>query len=237
MDASSAPDRAAARVASELRPQVFGRTPPDRIREPVVEPAWPGQRVIAGIDGDAVALFADGVAIDDQERICWHLAHQVEASADAAVVDGYLTKQVADDDGGVYTGTDALPSTGKLIAQSMVGIRRNRADEAAQAREAEVAARTFTRDDPVNLVVTDLLWLDGQSLLDVPLLERLRLLDSLFSGDELVRPGIFVRPPLATWIGSWRAQGFTAVTFKEANSRYQSGATAMDWATGAMPRR
>ena len=237
MDASSAPDRVAARIASELRPQVFGRTAPDRIREPVVEPAWPGQRLIAGVDGDAVTLFADGVPLEGQERICWHLAHQVEASADGVVVDGYLTKQVADDDGGVYTGTDALPSTGKLIAQSMVGIRRNRADEAAQAREADVAARTFTRDDPVNLVVTDLLWIDGQSLLDVPLMERLRLLDSLFPGDELVRPGIYVRPPLATWIGSWRAQGFTAITFKEANSRYVSGATADDWATGAMPRR
>jgi hypothetical protein len=237
MDASTASDGAAARVASELRPQVFGRTGPDRIREPVVEPAWPGQRLIAGVDGDAAVLFADGVAVPGQERICWHLAHQLGASADSVVVDGYLTKQVADDDGGIYTGTDALPSTGKLIAQSMVGVRRNRADEAAEAREAELAARTFTRDDPVNLVVTDLLWLDGQSLLDVPLLERLRLLDSLLPGDELVRPGVFVRPPLATWIGSWRAQGFTGITFKEANSRYQSGATAADWATSAMPRR
>jgi hypothetical protein len=39
------------------------------------------------------------------------------------------------------------------------------------------------------------------------------------------------------WIGSWRAQGFRAMTFKAANSRYHPGETANDWTQADMPRR
>ena len=197
------------RLARALRPQTFGRTSVDRIREPVVEPFWPGQRVIVGFAGETALVLADGAPVDAQERIAWHLVDQLGRAADGAVLDGTLTKQSVEDSVGIYTGPDDLPSTGKLIAQSMVGTRRNRTEELAKEQEAALAARTFADTDVVNLVVTDLLWLDGQSLLDVPLLERKRLLESILPGDDLVRPGVFVRPPIATWIGSWRAQGFT----------------------------
>ena len=227
----------AIRLARDVRPQAFGRRGPDRILEPVVEPAWPGQRVIIGVDGPDASLFVDGEVVDGHDDIRGHLARQLAATADAAILDGYLTKQIVNEDAVIYTGPDDLPSTGSLIAQSMIGTRRNRAEEAAKAREADVAARSFDEDDPVNLVVVDLLWLDGDWLLDVPLLERKRILESILPGDDLVRAGLYVRPPIQTWIGSWRAQGFTGVTFKEANSRYVSGAVAGDWASSSMPRR
>jgi hypothetical protein len=226
----------AIRLARDVRPQAFGRSGPERIKEPVVEPAWPGQRVIVGVAGGDVAVFSEGERVEGQDGICDHLASQLRRSADGAILDGYLTKQVVNEDAVIYTGED-LPSTGSLIAQSMVGIRRNRTEEAAKAREAEVAARTFEEDDPVNLVVVDLLWLDGDWLVDIPLLERKRVLEAILPGDDLVRPGLYVRPPIQTWIGSWRAQGFTGVTFKEANSRYRSGSVAKDWTSSSMPRR
>ena len=104
-------------------------------------------------------------------------------------------------------------------------------------REAEAAARQFQDDDAINLVVTDLLWLDGEWLLDVPLLERRRVLDSILRAGALVRPGLFVRHPINSWVGSWRAQGFYALTFKAANSRYRPGETADDWTLSDLPRR
>ena len=230
-------DHEAHRLARDLRPQTFGRMAPDRIAEPVVEPAWPGQRVIVAVAGDAVTLLEDGDDVAGHEDIRGHLAGQLARTVDAAILDGVLTKQIVNEDAVIYTGPDDLPSTGKLIAQSMIGVRRNRAEEAAEAREAELAARTFDEDDPVNLVITDLLWLDGEWLVDVPLLERKRVLESILPGDDLVRAGLYVRPPVQTWLGSWRAQGFTGVTFKEANSRYRSGSVARDWASSSLPRR
>ena len=86
-------------------------------------------------------------------------------------------------------------------------------------------------------VAIDMLWLDGEPLFDVPLLERKRLLESVLAETDLIRVGQYVRPPIDTWIGSWRALGFSGMTFKAANGRYRPGTTAKDWATASMPRR
>ena len=79
---------------------------------------------------------------------------------------------------------------------SMVGLRRNRATDIDQAQGGRLADATFDPDDSVSLVVTDLLWLDETSLLDVPLLERRRLLEGVSSSPTSVRIGAFVRPPI-----------------------------------------
>jgi ATP-dependent DNA ligase len=86
-------------------------------------------------------------------------------------------------------------------------------------------------------VAIDLLWLDGESLLDVPLLERRRLLESVVAESDLVRRGVFVRPPIDAWLGSWRALGFNGLSYKAANSRYQPGVASAEWVTVPMPRR
>lgn len=226
-------------LARTLRPQAYGKRAADRIREPVVEPQWPGLRVLAAVRADDVVLFDDGEPIDGHDDIRHHLATMLAPVTDGVVLDGYLTKQVVTDTG-IYTGFDEYESAGRLVAQSMVGrlaMGQNRTEAAIKRLESATAERTFAPDDLVNLVLTDLLWLDGEWLLGVPLLERKRLLDSLIRGTELVRTGVYVRPPIATWVGSWRAQGFPGLTFKEANSRYRCGERTDEWAMSSMPRR
>ena len=100
---------------------------------------------------------------------------------------------------------------------------RNRAKAPIKLKEDALEAHTFEADDDVAFVAIDLLWLDDISLLDVPLLERRRLLDGVLIESDVVRRGAYVRPPIATWLGSWRSQGFGGVTYKAANSRYLRG--------------
>ena len=104
-----------------------------------------------------------------------------------------------------------------------------------EERERERQARTFGPTDVVALVAIDLLWLDGQPLFDVPLLERKRLLESVAGRVRLIRRGQFVRPPIDTWIGSWRAARLRrAITFKSANGATVPGPRPPT--TGRSPR-
>ena len=54
---------------------------------------------------------------------------------------------------------------------------------------------------------------------------------------ELVRWTPFVREPLGSFLASWRAQGFGALAYKSANSRYTPGIPNQAWATASIPRR
>ena len=128
------------------------------------------------------------------------------------------------------TGQAHRPVDGRHPART--GRPRRPSTSSASARRA-----TFGPDDIVAFVAVDLLWLDGESLLDVPLLERKRLL-------EAVARRVEPRPPRrrssgrrsSTWVSSWRALGFAGLTYKAANSRYRPGGVKDDWATSAMPR-
>ena len=51
---------------------------------------------------------------------------------------------------------------------------------------------------------------------------------------DVVRSGPFVRPPIDPWVGSWKAQGFTGLTYKAANSRYLPGAAKNPTRVAAM---
>jgi hypothetical protein len=98
---------------------------------------------------------------------------------------------------------------------------------------ARARRRTFGPTDVVALVAIDLLWLDGQPLFDVPLLERKRLLESASDRSDVIRRGQFIRPPIDTWMGSWRALGFSSITFKTATG---DTAPARRPTTGRSPR-
>jgi ATP-dependent DNA ligase len=223
-------------VLSDLRPQSFSDSNPSTIHEPLVEPLWAGVRVLAAIDdADVTVVDETGGAIEEHPAIAAALA---EASlAERLVVDGYLTKMTVRDGGGVYVAMDDLPSASQLASRPILGIRRTRAEEVTKAMEAAQIARTFGPDDEISFVAVDLLWLDGEFLLEIPLLERRRILESVLGESELIRRGVFVRPPLDAWIGSWRALGFTGISLKGANSRYRPGLVSDEWASAPMPRR
>ncbi len=223
-------------VLGRLRPQPFGAGRPDRVVDPLIEPMWSGLRALASIDGADVALADEtGEPIGDHADVVEALAES--AAAERLVIDGFLTRLPDRDGSGVYVALDDLPTSSQLAGRSLMGIRRTRVDEVARAKEAARAARSFGPEDVVTFVAIDLLWLDGESLLDVPLLERRRVLESVLVESDLVRRGVFVRHPIDAWIGSWRALGFTELTFKAANSRYRPGTASDEWVSIPMPRR
>ena len=230
-------DDDAIQLARELRLQSFGAGRSDRIADAVVEPLWSGLRVIAAAQGDQGALLQDGEEVTGHEELARALAKAVASTASGVILDAYVTKQISGEDTGLRPGIMPMPSVGKLLTRALVGGRVLDRAQQAEDDKAERAAQRFAEDDPVNLVAVDLLWLDGEWLLDVPLLERKRLLASVLPGDPIVRASMYVRPPIETWIGSWRAMGFRGIAFKGANSRYRPGEVAPDWITTPMPRR
>jgi hypothetical protein len=225
-------------VAAALRPQEYGRGRADQIPDPILEPLWYGLRVIASADETEVTLAdEEGEPVPDHPDINEALRLATRSAPDGVVVDGYITKMTFEREAELVPFGAEMPSTGQIISKMLFGARRNRSQEAIKRLEAQEAARQFEPGEVANLVVTDLLWLEGASLLDVPLMERKRLLDAIVLGSTLVRPGVHVRPPIDRWIGSWRTQGFPGITFKAANSRYRPGAVSEEWATSPMPRR
>jgi hypothetical protein len=231
-DAATTEPAAGARAfLPTVRPQVYGTGAPDKILDPLIEPLWVGIRTLAAVDA-AGALVVDeaGDSVAGIDTIVEALADGLRATG--LVVDGFLTKQAIQSGVAVYQWSDEAPSMG-----SFIGLRRNRAVDTLALREEALAAKTFKAEDEISFVATDLLWLDDTSLLDIPLLERRRLLESVLVESDVVRVGTFIRPPIASWVGSWRAQGFTGLTYKAANSRYRSGEVNPEWSVSGMPRR
>jgi hypothetical protein len=220
-------------VVLDWRPQTFGLKSSSGVLDPIVEPLWSGLRFLGAVSGDEANLQdTDGDRLDGFPALPEALA--AATSAGDVVVDGYVTAEVVHDGTGTFTGGDSLDSASKVVTQALMGSRRGNDDKRLDQGRA---ARMPHGDDPVALVLVDLLWLDGTSLLKIPLLERRRLLESVITESDLVRRGTFVRPPIDTWVGSWRSMGFPGISFKAANGRYSPGAAAMDWASVAMPRR
>ncbi len=230
-------DDDAIQLARELRLQEYGAGRTDRVPEPVVEPVWSGLRVIAAAQGDAAVLLLDGDEVVGHEELTRALTGAVAATASGVILDAYITKMISGEDTGLRPGIMPMPSVSKLLTKALVGGRVLDRAQQVEDEQAERAAQQFDDDEPVNLVAVDLLWLDGEWLLDVPLLERKRLLASVLPGDPMVRASMFVRPPVETWIGSWREMGFRGLAYKGANSRYRPGEVAPDWITTPMPRR
>ena len=218
-------------VLASLRPQTYGKGAPSRIRDPIVEPLWTGIRALAAVDaGGAVLVDEVGGAITEMDAVLEALV--AGARSDGLVLDGFLTKQPTGRMRATYATSDEMPTMG-----SLVGLRRNRATDTLKLKESSLDARDFAPDDVVSFVVIDLLWLDDTSLIDIPLLERRRLLESVIEESDVLRLGAFVRPPIETWAGSWRTQGFSGLTYKAANSRYLPGEPNPDWVISGMPRR
>ena len=89
----------------------------------------------------------------------------------------------------------------------------------------------FVRRVPARsvFVAVDLLEVDGQSLLDVPLLERKRQLAAVLRPSPNVRLTPFVRRGFRSWRDTLEAQGFKQFVVKKVNSRYHPGETNDEW--------
>jgi ATP-dependent DNA ligase len=218
-------------MLATLRPQKYAKGSSARVANPIVEPLWTGVRTLAAVDdGGAALVDAEGQPVPGMDAILDALVAAVRAVG--IVVDGFVTKQGGPSGSGLSIWSDEMPSMSGFI-----GLRRNRAVDTVHLKEGAADAVTFGPDDEIRLVVTDLLWLDDASLLDVPLLERRRLLEGVLVESDVIRVGAYIRPPVETWLGSWRAQGFQGATYKAANSRYLPGAPNPDWVVSGMPRR
>ena len=225
------PDSGPRSLLATLRPQVFGKSSPNKVLDPIIEPLWIGVRSLAGIDPDGAAIVdEDGVVVEGFDDITDSMVEVLQAGG--LVLDGFLTRQATQPAGLVGAWSDETPTMG-----SFIGLRKNRAVDTLKLRENALAARDFSVEDSISYVATDLLWVDDTSLVDIPLLERRRILESVLGESDLVRIGAFIRPPIMSWVGSWKAQGFDGLTYKAANSRYHPGEMTKDWAISGMPRR
>jgi hypothetical protein len=225
-------------IGTELRtwrPQSFGRRPARDVREPIVEPLWSGDRVLLVMNSpDAEPEFydADGEALEGPALLPIVAELREAVRTWSFVVDGYLTRQATMPEQGIDSGI-ATPSAGQMVGQMFFG--RRLAEAVPTKTYAQQAATDSSR--PVCFVAIDLLAIDDDTLLDVPLLERKRILDGAFEERTLVRRTPFVRPPVDRWMVAWRGLGFREVAFKAANSRYTPGRPNDDWVAVPIPRR
>jgi hypothetical protein len=237
---SSASSAIAVRDVAEAgrtwRPQRFSEGGGDVV-DPLIEPLWTGLRVLAVVDAAVASIRdLDGDEVDDFPDIAQELV--AAARSERMLIDGYLTHQPIQDRGAVakrdvVEAANAAPTIGEMWF-GFLGRRRSR----TKAPAIEQTERDpLPVDGDVALVAVDLLWLDDEPLLSVPLLERKRILESVLGESRLVRRGIYVRPPVDTWLGSWRSFGFSRLAYKAANSRYVPGATNPQWTVGDLPAR
>jgi ATP-dependent DNA ligase len=211
----------------------FGRRSSHQIPDPIVEPLWNGIRVLAHVEGTSAELVdADG------ERLKWPLVSDALPAAlqtDSAVLDGYLTVQATNETPVIVDVPTIHFSLNTGLIKMFLG---GRMAERAEAPDP-VPLPQLNFDDPakVSFVAVDLLAIDGEPLLDVPLLERKRILSSVLAEDDRVRCGVHVRMPLGSWLNTWRSSGFLSIAYKDANSRYRPGEPNDDWATADIPAR
>jgi ATP-dependent DNA ligase len=198
------------------------------IIDPVAEPLWSGARVLAHFlstpdaDDPADVRLIEELGADLAPELP-DLTAAIGRSvlAREAILDGVVTREVNLD--GV--GAAAIP---EVHASATSLLMRNKADLDVLPRGA--AEQAADASDPVDgFVAFDLLHIDGTSLLDVPLLERKRILESVVTQDALVWVSAHVRPPIDTWIATWKAIGLRGGILKAANSRYRPGYDTIEW--------
>ena len=237
-NAEAAAGPAAGSPTLDWRPQGFGKARAAAIDDPLVEPLWTGVRVLAHVDAPRTTLRdLDGDLVDDFPEINSALRGAIRA--ERVVVDAHLTHQpvqaIAEVAARDRRGAEA-PTATAVVGQWWLGglLRRRRK---VPLDPESVGRDPLPADADIAIVVVDLLAIDDQPLLDVPLLERKRILESVLVESEYVRRGIYIRPPIDTWIGSWRTFGFNRMAFKAANSRYLPGQPNPDWAIADLPSR
>jgi len=211
----------------DWRPQRVGRK--GRIMpDAIIEPGWSGVRVLARFEGGNTRLMDEEGFDCSAEFAEVATAISTAALADELILDGFLTVEPTQIVAGVRPREIKAPTTGQMMTQWIVGSRIAR--PAAPRRDLDP-------DRPIAFVAIDLLQIDGARLLDVPLLERKRLLDGSLEQSSLVRITPYVRPPIGSFVATWRGAGFNSMVYKSANSRYRPDARNDDWSVFSIPFR
>ena len=227
------------------RPQAFGGRLVKDVPDPVVEPAWEGTRVLAHLDATPARVEIHDTTGADLALDHAPIAEALLAAlgADSAIVDGYLTDQATRASEGRAIVAGENPTPGERAGQFFLG-RRGAELMGGRGHPGRTGgARTINEieETPDNariaFVAVDLVALDGESLVEIPLLERKRLLESVLAEGDLVRRTPYVREPARTFIITWRSLGFGGLAYKAANSRYHPGAANDHWCLVPMPRR
>ena len=102
-------------------------------------------------------------------------------------------------------------------------------DEAELEMDAQGNALTRNPGGRRIFAAFDLLEVDGDSLLEVPLLERRRHLEGVLTPSLNVRLTPYVSRSLRSWRDTLAAQGFRRVVLKNWNSVYAPGRENNDW--------
>lgn len=100
-----------------------------------------------------------------------------------------------------------------------------------QELEIDNDGNAFTRQPSGRRIFAafDLLEVDGEPLIEIPLLERKRHLEGLLQQSPNVRLTSYVTRGLRSWRDTLQAQGFRRVILKSWNSTYAPGQTNDDW--------
>jgi bifunctional non-homologous end joining protein LigD len=97
--------------------------------------------------------------------------------------------------------------------------------------EVDTQGNAFTRESPRRQIFSafDLLEVDGDPLVGVPLLERKRHLEGLVTPSPNVRLTAYVTRGLRAWRETLTGLGFRRVVLKDWNSPYSPGQTVGSW--------
>jgi hypothetical protein len=226
-------------LAAAWRPQRPGKRATRDIVDALVEPEWGGLRVVAALTEDRAIIAWEGAEVSVAAELAAALVTAFLAAD--ALVEGHLTTSA------LQSGEGALPSLAEIERPPILvprGIGKKVTEDPyiqARNRESQATAETakvlqaLEHGERHAFVATDLLWLDGEPLDDVPLLERKRLLDGVLEPSYLVRVAPRVKPSAILTLVAWGTLGFGELNYRAANSRYLAGEENADWAVGKAP--
>jgi bifunctional non-homologous end joining protein LigD len=163
------------------------------------EVKWDGFRVEAVVDGDAVRLWTRGQQ-DAARYFGMFLDPPTWISARQAIVDGEV----------IALDTRGEPDFALLQAR-------------IKGHERAGAVNPFVYE------IFDLLFLDGRSLLDVPLEERRHLLGDALRADPRVRLSEDVAGEGTAFFEAAKVRGLEGIMAKDRRSTYQPGKRTMAW--------
>ena len=226
-------------VAAAWVPELPGRVSTKDVPDPIVEPDWGGLRCVAAIADDRASIYRYGDELDVPAELLGSLGFAFLGID--AVIEGHLTTAAFDEGIGAFPPTEhvdrpifSMPSIFKR--QKADPFVYSRAHQARREAEAPDVLDALEAGEEHAFVAVDILWLDGEPLHDIPLLERKRLLDTTLRPSKLVRVTPFVRPASAPrTLVTWATLGFTDLSWRAANARYLAGRENPGWAVAPAP--